>query len=163
MIWLLAAALIAADQLTKLWVAANIPLGGPGFTLGLGFHITHAQNTGAAFGILQSFALPLGIFSAVVAVAILVYLKRQAGNLPVWQVGALALIFSGAVGNMIDRLRLGYVVDFIHFSVPGFDFPVFNIADACVVIGAGLLILAGFRKTPQASRRQTELKGSSDS
>ncbi len=162
MIWLLAAVLIAADQVAKLWVASSIPLGGPGLTLGLGFHLTHAQNSGAAFGILQSFALPLGVFSAVAAAAILVYLQRHASSLPVWQTGALVLLFSGAVGNMIDRLRLGYVVDFIHFSVPGFDFPVFNIADACVVVGAGLLILAGFRKTPGASQRRAKV-GSSDS
>lgn len=162
MTWLLATILIAADQATKLWVASSIPLGGPGYTLGLGFHLTHARNTGAAFGILQSAALPLGILSAVVAVAILIYLKRHAHSLPGWQTVGLVLIFSGAVGNMIDRLRLGYVVDFIHFSVPGFDFPVFNIADACIVVGAGLMILAGFRKTPQVPRRQAE-PSSSDS
>lgn len=162
MIWLLATALIAADQVTKLWAANTFPLSGPGLTLGLGFHLTYARNTGAAFGILQSAALPLGVVSMVVALVILVYLWRHASRLPVVEVGALVLIFSGAVGNMIDRFRLGHVVDFIHFSVPGFDFPVFNIADACVVVGAGLLILMSFRKTSQTPRRQAELKGSSD-
>jgi signal peptidase II len=148
MIWFVTAALIAADQLTKVWAASSLPLGRPGLTLGWGFHLTYVQNSGAAFGILQDATLALAVLSGVVALVIAVYLRRHASSLPALQLWALALILSGAIGNLIDRIRLGYVIDFIHFSVPGFDFPVFNIADACVVVGAGLLILASLRKTP---------------
>ena len=63
---------------------------------------------------------------------------------PSLQNWALTLILAGAFGNMIDRFWLGYVRDFIHFQIPSFSFAVFNIADSCVVVGAGLLLLSSF-------------------
>ena len=139
-----AAALIAADQLTKLWASNVFPLGGEERYIGLGFYFTFVQNSGAAFGILQDGTLVLGILSAVVSAVLLVYLLLNRHKLTAFQTLALTLIFSGAVGNMIDRFRLGYVIDFIHFQIPSFNFPVFNVADSCVVIGAGLLLIASF-------------------
>jgi signal peptidase II len=106
----------------------------------LGFYFTYVQNTGAAFGIFQDGTLPLGILSAVVSAAIIVYLVTRGRTMPLVQRYALSSILAGAIGNMIDRFRLGYVIDFIHFNIPGFSFPVFNVADSCVVIGAILLI-----------------------
>ena len=141
---LLVALLVAADQATKLWAQSTFALGGPGHYLGLGFYLTYVRNTGAAFGILQNGTLVLGLLSAIVSLVLTLYLVRHARRSPRLQVAALTLILAGALGNMIDRFRLGYVIDFIHFKVPGFSFPVFNLADSYVVVGAGLLLLASF-------------------
>ncbi len=149
---LIAAALIALDQLTKVWAVNTFTLDGPSVPIGLGFHFTYTRNIGAAFGILQrgpTATLLLGVLSAVVALGILIYLLRRASTLSRLQVSAFTLILAGAVGNMIDRFALGYVRDFIHFYLPNFNFPVFNIADSCVVIGAGLLILSSFLDRPE--------------
>lgn len=152
MFLLVAAVLVALDQLTKIWAVNTFVLNGPSVPLGLGFHFTYTQNTGAAFGILQrgpTATLLLGALSAVVALGILIFLLRQARTLSRVQLAAFTLILAGAVGNMIDRFRFGYVRDFIHFYLPNFNFPVFNVADSCVVIGAGLLILASFFERPK--------------
>lgn len=148
---IVAALLVAADQLTKIWAVNTFPLNGPSVPVGLGFHFTYTQNIGAAFGILQrgpAATLLLGVLSAVVSLVILIYLLRRSQTLSRLQLSAFTLILAGAVGNMIDRFYLGYVRDFIHFYLPNFNFPVFNVADSCVVIGAGLLILSSFTERP---------------
>jgi signal peptidase II len=152
MYFVLAALLLVLDQLTKWWSSTTFPLNGEGHYIFLGFYFTYVQNTGAAFGIFQDGTLPLGILSAIVSAAILVYLVRRGKSIPVLQRYALASIFAGAIGNMIDRFRLGYVIDFIHFKIPGFSFPVFNVADSCVVIGAILLILSSLFTPSQPKR-----------
>jgi len=157
----LAAALVALDQLTKAWVVANLPRDGTEIALALGFGITHTRNGGAAFGILRDLELRiagltidgtvlLGLLSAAVSLGLIIYLLRNGRRLSAIQATAAALVLAGAAGNMIDRLRLGYVVDLIHFKVGSFDFPVFNVADACVVIGAGLLILGSLMGSDHA-------------
>lgn len=166
----LAAALVALDQLTKAWVVANLPRDGTEIPLALGFRIMHTRNGGAAFGMLRDLELRLpgltidgtlllGILSAAVSLVLAWYLARNARRLPALLAVATALVLAGAAGNMIDRLRLGYVVDFIHFKVGSFDFPVFNLADSCIVIGAGLLVLASLRGSersgPAAVKRTT--------
>ena len=134
---LLAAVLIAADQLSKLWVKSPSSPRGEGLELGFGFSLTYIRNTGAAFGTLRDLSLTLGgitldgtrllgLLSASVTLVLLIFLLTRAHRLGALQVIALTLILSGAAGNMIDRLRLGFVVDFVHFQVGRFDFPVFN-------------------------------------
>jgi signal peptidase II len=158
---LFAALLVAADQATKLW-ARNAFADGGAQTIGLGFSFTYVSNTGAAFGLLRDINLPLGplvvdgtlllgLLSAAVAVLLVWYLARRGAAIPPLPRFALALVLAGAVGNMIDRLALGYVVDFIHFRSGSFDFPVFNLADSLVVIGGALLFLSGL--TGGASER----------
>ncbi len=129
----LAAVLIAADQWLKWWTVANIPLGGEGpiivpHILGL----AHTHNTGAAWSILNEHTWLLTAISAVVAVALVVVIVRRLVRHPVGVV-TLTVIFAGAVGNLIDRVRLGYVVDM--FQTLFMDFPIFNVADICVVCG----------------------------
>jgi signal peptidase II len=158
---LLAAVLIAADQISKFWVKGSFGLGDE-LRLGLGFSLTYVQNNGAAFGMLRDLSVPLGpltldgtlllgLLSAAVATVLLVYLLANGRRLPALPLLGLTLIFSGAIGNMIDRLRLGYVIDFIHFRVENFNFPVFNLADSCVVVGAGLVLLSNL--LPKRSRQ----------
>ena len=154
MMFVLAAAMVAVDQLSKFWVTRNLPLDGTEIGLIPGLAILHTRNNGAAFGMLRDLELRLGqlvidgtfmlgILSAIVAVAIASYLWRDGKRISALSGAALALVLAGALGNMIDRLRLGYVVDFIYLRSGNFDFPVFNIADSCVVVGAALLMIGG--------------------
>lgn len=159
-----AALLIALDQATKAWVVATVPLGVREHSLGLGFYITHTRNSGAAFGMLRDLqwvvgpvlidaTVLLGLLNLVVSAVLVVYLLTRGERLDTLTRAALTLVLAGAAGNMIDRLRLGYVVDFIDFQVGSFDFAVFNVADSCIVIGAGLLILSGLLDGRRAEHR----------
>jgi len=160
----LAALLVGLDQLSKYLVVTNIVLGAS-TPLGLGFAITHSRNTGAAFGLLRDLHVPLGpltidvtfllgLLSAAVSLGLLLFLIRRGRRLAALPATALGLVLAGAAGNMIDRFRLGYVIDFIHFRVGWFDFPVFNVADSCVVIGAALLVLASLLSGPDRAHEQ---------
>ena len=153
MYFIFALILIAVDQLSKFWVATTLTFGERN-PLGLGFYLTHTKNTGAAFGILQNSTLLLGALSAIVSLLLIIYLVKQAKHMHSLQRSALTLILAGALGNMIDRFRLGYVTDFIDFYLPkiNFDFAVFNVADSCVVIGAGLLMLTNFLPREKANK-----------
>ncbi len=103
------------------------------------FHLNYHENRGAAFGILQNNRWIFLVISSVAIVAMLLYLFSglSKGRL---QNTALSLIIAGGLGNMVDRLSLGYVIDFLYFKL--IDFAIFNIADSLVCIGAGLLILS---------------------
>lgn len=163
MLIFLAAILVVLDQLTKAWSARTF---GPGesMPLGLGFSFTYVENTGAAFGLFRGVSFDLfgyrvdgvillGILSAVVSVVLLVYLLGRGRQLPFLGRFSLSLILAGAVGNLIDRFAHHFVIDFIHFRVGWFDFPVFNVADICVVVGALLLFVWGFLPERQPERR----------
>jgi signal peptidase II len=148
----LAAAVVALDQLSKAWVVAEVPLGTRAGSWGGILHLTHTRNSGAAFGLLRDFGLDLGVVtidgvqllglvSLVVAVALAVWLFRA--HALGWGTRlALGAVMGGAVGNGIDRWRLHYVVDFIHAQAGWFDFPVFNVADIGISVGAAGLLLA---------------------
>jgi signal peptidase II len=133
---------IALDQLTK-WLAVKFLL--PIDTVPIikdALHLTYAENPGAAFGMLANNRWVFLIISTVAILAMAFYLfsglseGRLAGI-------ALSMLIAGGIGNMIDRLALGYVVDFIDFRL--IDFAIFNGADSFVCVGAGLLILALLR------------------
>lgn len=149
MIYILIPLLILADQLTKIWSFDKFYPGAPEQYVGLGFYFTAVKNTGAAFGILQNNTLALGILSLLVSAFLILFLARNHKKLNRVSHFALVLILSGAIGNMIDRLYLGYVRDFIHFNIPQLNFAVFNVADSCVVVGAFLLFFANLRPNKQ--------------
>lgn len=129
---------IVADQLTK-WLAVQYLKGNPSFPIWEGvLHLTYLENTGAAFGILRGRRWVFMVISAVAIVAMLYYLIRYRPKNKLMGT-ALAFIISGGIGNMIDRVVQGYVVDFIDFTL--INFAIFNVADTCVCIGACLLIL----------------------
>lgn len=129
---LLAAGLIALDQWVKWWVAANIPVGEtlPFIPRVLG--LNHVHNTGGAWSMLNQHTWLLSIVSAVVILIILLILVLRVVRHP-FGVITLTLVLAGAVGNLIDRIRLGYVVDM--FQTLFINFPIFNVADICVVCG----------------------------
>jgi signal peptidase II len=140
-----AAAVVLVDQLTKLWIMATFALHEqlniiPGF-----LNLVHVTNTGAAFGFLAgSKSLLRQVFFVAVALAalgVIVYayghLKKQ-GRIFVY---ALGLIAGGALGNLIDRLRFGSVIDFLDFFYGSYHWPAFNAADSAISIGVGLFLL----------------------
>lgn len=130
-------ALVSIDQVIKLVVVNNIVVGGTAFSLSLGdfdvFSITHVRNKGAAWSILEGKTVLL-IAIAVVAVLIVLYLIFKKKIRSFIGVISLTAMISGGIGNMLDRIRLNEVVDYI--KVDFIDFPVFNFADICVVVGA---------------------------
>lgn len=123
----IAAAILLVDQLVKSIVEKSIALHQEILRLGTIFSITYSQNQGASFGILQGKTTFLIWFSIVVLIGIVWYLRKM----PARMVPFAALIAGGAVSNLIDRVNLGYVVDYVNF----FYIPTFNIADFAITVG----------------------------
>ncbi|MBI2856996.1 MAG: signal peptidase II [Chloroflexi bacterium] len=149
----IAALILVVDQLTKLWVRANLlpreSLPDTGF-----FRLTNVQNTGSAFGLFANQTLLLTIIS-VVAVGMLLVLMRYQPLRNVWGGIAMSLLLGGASGNLIDRVRLGYVTDFIDIGLgQGYRFFTFNVADSAITVGALLLALTLYHLgKPAAAQR----------
>lgn len=136
---LFVALIVAADQITKLLVLKKIPLYGQVDAIPGLFHLTYVQNTGAAFSSFQGMRwMFVGIFLVLTVVLLFEYFKKP---LPfsTFERFCLAAIYGGALGNVIDRVRLGYVVDMI--CVDFMDFPVFNVADCFITCGSALLLV----------------------
>ena len=143
--FLLAAAVVAADQATKSMVLARFSLG-EGVVVTPYFNLVLVYNKGAAFSFLSDapgWQTPLLVAFAVVAIGIVGTLLLRSRGRALFCTG-LALILGGALGNVIDRLRFGQVVDFLDFHAGGWHWPAFNVADSAITIGAVLLILEGF-------------------
>jgi signal peptidase II len=135
---LLAAALVfAADRLTKYFIIKSLALGESIKVIPDIFHITLVFNNGAAFGVLRNCAVFFIILSlAVIGLILLTIVKAARFNM--LTATALALILGGASGNLVDRLKFGYVIDFFDFRV----WPVFNVADSCISIGVALAAIS---------------------
>lgn len=143
----IAGTIIFLDQLTKAWVRENIPFGemwAPFRGLEEFVRIVHWRNTGAAFGMFQELSIVFTVLAILVSIAILYYYPRiPSGDWPLRL--ALGLQLGGAVGNLIDRLLIGHVTDFISL----FNFAVFNIADASISTGVAVLIIGVWIKDRQ--------------
>lgn len=127
------------DQLSKLWVVNNIPLYGEIPVLDGIFHLTYAQNTGAAWSMLSGMRwLFLGIF-LVFTLGIVWEFSKKRWPFTTFDRWCIAVVYAGGLGNIIDRIRLGYVVDMI--EVEFINFPVFNLADCCITCGCIALIV----------------------
>ncbi len=148
----LTAAIVLLDQVTKYLVRANLELGESwpaGWEL---IRISHVRNSGAAFGVLPDATVLLTIASLVASVVLIVVIWRMAQRQP-WQALCLSLILAGALGNLIDRARLGYVTDFINPT----RYPSFNVADSAITIGIVLLLLLTiFERDSQSADAPTE-------
>ena len=146
----IAGMVILLDQLTKSWIIATLGLH-EGFAVVDGFfNIIHVRNPGAAFGFLAgaSPAFRSVFFLALTLAAILLILHylRQTGIDKLSLVFSLALILAGAVGNLIDRIRFGEVVDFLDVYVGAYHWPAFNVADASISTGAAVLAISLFAR-----------------
>ena len=133
--FLTAALVVVADQLSKLWIRSNLLVGQSLFEVGF-FRFTHVHNTGAAFGIFQGYSSILTIVAFIGVAVLLTYTLFIHPRFPLLNGSlsrlALGLVLGGTIGNIIDRLRQGYVTDFIDIGV----WPTFNLADSSVVVGA---------------------------
>ena len=137
---LVALAVILLDQSSKEWVRGafdlheSLPLV-PGF-----FNLTYIRNTGAAWGLFSGQSLALSVLAVVMLAALVVFRRRLLPPGRIHRV-ALGLLCGGIVGNLFDRLRLDYVVDFLDFFHRGWHFPAFNVADSAICVGVGIYVL----------------------
>ncbi len=154
-LFLITALVIAADRLTKNAIVHRIR---PGYSIpiipGI-FRLSHVLNTGAAFSLLENAnpnAVRIGLIGFSVVAAIIVFgLLWRAGRSFTLTSLALALILGGALGNLYDRIRFHHVVDFLAVKIYHYNWPDFNVADSCIVIGACLLLLEIFQPQDQPS------------
>ena len=142
MLYVLIAVLVFFDQFIKNLITQNIVFGGEVPVIDGFFSIVHATNTGGAFSFLAE--NNWGIFllsgiSVVVSVILLYILFRLRSRQVFWIRFAIALLVSGTIGNMIDRIRVKSVVDYLMFTFGTYTFPIFNLADMCIVCGSILL------------------------
>ncbi|TDM03948.1 signal peptidase II [Macrococcus carouselicus] len=135
----LAIFLILADQLTKWIIVKSMNIGDSVPVIGDILEITSHRNHGAAWGMLQNQMVFFYIITLVVLAALIYFYRNEAPFKPVMQLG-LTLVSAGAIGNFIDRLFRGNVVDFIDTRIINYDFPIFNVADACLTVGVFILI-----------------------
>jgi signal peptidase II len=140
------ALVLIIDQVTKLYVDRNMLLHSSITVIDNFFNITYLRNKGAAFGILanSSFRLPFFILVSVVAVCVIVVVIKRLREDQTLAAISLSLIFSGALGNLIDRIRLGEVIDFLDAHWYEHHWPAFNIADSAICIGVFLLAIDMF-------------------
>ncbi len=133
--------LTVVDQLVKLWAAGPLKsIHGGDLPLIEGvFHFAYVENRGAAFGVLQNARVFFIILTFCAIAALTVYMVKKRRSMGLFLRVALALVYAGAVGNLIDRVLLGYVRDMFDFRL--INFYVFNVADACVSVGGAMIVL----------------------
>ena len=151
---ILTAVLVAIDQIVKALVRANIPLGEGVPFLPHVLELTYVQNTGAAFSLLAEHTWLLTLASALVVIAMVAALWKKVLTHPLGVVPAV-LVLAGGVGNLIDRFALGYVTDM--FRTLFMDFPVFNVADICITVGAFWLaayVLFGYERLEKKPNKE---------
>ncbi len=154
--WLLlvAAVVILLDRLSKIWITKHVSPGHVIVVIPKVFVISHVFNTGAAFSLFAETLSPAVVRNVLIAfsiAAIAVVLGM------IWRVGrrlsltgvALGLILGGAIGNLYDRVKFKYVIDFLAVRIVHYHWPDFNVADSCIVTGACLLLLEIFRTQPE--------------
>jgi signal peptidase II len=142
--YLVLVVVLVADQLSKAWVQANLTLWHPVPVIPGFFNLTFTQNTGVAFGMFQKEGLLVELLVIALGVGALIYTRtlNWAGMEPNLVGG---LIVGGALGNIIDRARFGYVVDFLDFQFGSYHWYIFNIADSCICVAVTWLLIAQLR------------------
>lgn len=138
----IAALVFVLDQLTKYWIINILSLRDVGFIEVLPFfRLTWVENSGVSMGLLQAGSDTarwlLVAVTLAIAIVVAVWIAREKQR---YEIMALGLVLGGAIGNIVDRIRFGYVVDFLHFFKGSHDFYVFNVADAAISVGVVLLL-----------------------
>lgn len=148
-LWLLAVLVLALDQLTKYWISVRLPFGSygaaghaviPGF-----FNLVHVGNTGAAWSMFAGRSTVLALLAGLTLLAIL-YWRRQLGLREPSAQLAFGLLCGGIVGNLVDRVAYGHVIDFIDLHFGAYTYPTFNVADSAICIGVFWYILWSLRQ-----------------
>lgn len=142
---------VFADQVSKTWIRANLPYGYSLFDIGF-FRITHVQNTGAAFGLFQGQSFMLTVIALIGVAAVLLFVLLSHRYLPSVDnlVGksVFGLVLGGILGNLIDRVRLGYITDFVDFTF----WPAFNVADSAITVSVVIFAYLLIRQTVDEQR-----------
>lgn len=157
MYYIIIAAIVLLDQIVKVATDRMMVPGESIPVIENVFHLTYVRNTGAAFSILQSHRSLLILFSAFLVILLLTFFIRKGKELPVLLNVAVTAIISGGIGNMIDRILRGYVVDTFDFRM----WPVFNVADISVCVGCALLLIYVIffdRKNPESGEKENDAK-----
>jgi signal peptidase II len=145
--------IVIIDQLTKFFIVKYLPLHDTvPVVLGL-FNIIHIKNPGGAFGLLANLTPGMRtfifLFISSLAVGLILYFYLKTPVNQTWLAAGFALIFGGAIGNLIDRIRFGVVTDFLDFYISKYHWPAFNVADSAITVGIGIFIFhLLFKKIP---------------
>ena len=140
-VWLLAMLIVLGDQVSKQWIRDSFALGESRLVIESLFHLTYLRNTGAAWGMLGGQNFWLAALSLVVLALMVIFRRAFLGN--TWEHRlALGLLAGGILGNVCDRIKLGYVTDFLDFFWHGHHWPAFNIADSAICLGVMLYVLS---------------------
>ncbi|MCI5223498.1 MAG: signal peptidase II [Candidatus Electrothrix sp. AR4] len=151
---------VVSDQLTKLWILENFALYEsttliPGF-----FNFTFLRNTGAAFGMLSGMPLiwrqVFFISIAVIALVVLILMQHKMGRGKFWHTLSFAFIGGGAVGNVIDRVRDGSVIDFLDVYIGKYHWPAFNVADSGIFVGVCIFLLLQFLEDDEGEENKVQ-------
>lgn len=141
---LIAVPIVVFDQLTKWWVLADLMDPPQAVAVTSFFNLVLVWNRGVSFGLFDSDShwgpIVLSAFALAISVVLVVWLRRVGSRLPAVAIG---MVLGGAIGNVIDRMRYGAVVDFLDFHAFGYHWPAFNVADSAISIGVGLLLYDG--------------------
>ena len=153
LLWLLALVVFVLDQITKIWINARMPLGtyGPpgsivvieGF-----FNLVHVGNTGAAWSLLSGKSTFLALLAFVTLGAIYLWRHELGLRLRVVQL-SFGLLCGGIVGNLVDRMVHGHVIDFLDFHFGSYIYPTFNIADSGICVGVAIYLIHSLRQPPE--------------
>lgn len=156
--WLLlfvtVAVVLTADQITKRWIVTNLAPGDfrqPIPALSRYFAITHSANTGSAFGFLPQAGDVFLVIAVIVVSAMVYYYPRLPDASTALRIG-IGLICGGALGNALDRLQYGHVIDFIHYQLPGVISNVSNLADHAILLGVALVLIESWRQEQREAR-----------
>ncbi len=146
--------IVLLDQFTKALIIGHVSFNQTIPVMRGFFNITHIHNPGGAFGLMANLSPALRsiifLFISSLAVGLIFYFyKKTPPNYP-WLAAAFALIFGGAIGNLIDRLRFGFVIDFLDLYISNLHWPAFNVADSAISVGIGIFVFhLLFKKMPE--------------
>lgn len=145
-LFILTTLIIGLDQITKLMVIQQFRLGESISIIAGYFNFTYVRNTGAAFGLLArsdpSFRIPFFVIVPIIALVAIGFIFKKIADNDFKLSSALSMVIGGAVGNLIDRVQFGYVIDFLDFHwLYKYHFPAFNVADSAICVGVGILML----------------------
>ena len=151
-------AVAICDQITKFLIMVRFPENGRPLTVIPGlFNICHTRNTGVVFGLFPGIPGVFVILTILAIIVLLFILKSLGTSASRLQYAAYGLIIGGALGNLIDRIRLGSVTDFLDFYLGTHHWPAFNVADSAVCVGVGLVLLSTFLETRAQQEQQTDV------
>ncbi|MBK8138776.1 MAG: signal peptidase II [Chloroflexi bacterium] len=154
----IAGLILAVDQTTKQLIETRLAPGETIMPIGAlsdYFRLTHSQNTGAAFGLLPQFGDVISVIAVGMSIAMLVAHGRMASDQWGKRV-AMGMVIGGALGNVIDRVRVGHVIDFINYRIPGVISNVSNLADHAIVLGVIVLLILTWRTADEAAEPTSE-------